>query len=489
MASQQFNVGKKKVILFCSVITITACLIFLNFGRKFLPKMDYKINNREAKKFEFAINKITSTELNSIYHNADDNDLRYFAPTVTPPTQKFNSLIGLQNNFPENINWFRFTPQTNLLSTFNDVIKPKIMQHVPPSSDGGKLFQKANSVLTINSYSTQTVNFAEKTNIIMINSTTRPLFTSSRKWSNPDGEATTNPIYPDIEIILHNPDLCRTATDLEWIIYIHSGANNAKRRQSLRTTWASGQLFKRPITKVAFMIGVSSNPRSFESLIQEFKEHSDLVVGNFIDTYNNLTLKSIMALKWISTYCTNAKQAIKADDDVFVNIIEVMTLIRKQSQQKRLITCPIFQKNTMPILRDPKSCMKWCAVPSEFPGDKTYPRYCSGTAYTLSVDIIGDLYQAALQTRYFFIDDVFTTGLLPLKLPYKVNYIDFKFDWDGDKTKIDYASDAAAIYYAVMLRENYQYYFQRSFVKLTAEQRQQLPKSFSKICSIKKCRN
>ena len=337
---------------------------------------------------------------------------------------------------------------------------------------GNPSIAENNTELSIVGYSSSKIHFDRDT--VTQSAPTTPLraFVSSRQWSNPDGEATINPFCPDVDFVLHNPDLCRSASaDLEWIIYFHSGPNNADRRQALRKTWASIHLFNKPITKTIFVIGMPSDHKVFQSLLQEFAVYGDLVIGNFMDSYNNLTLKSITALKWISTYCTNAKQAIKADDDVFVNIVEVMTLIRQQSQQRRLITCPIFYESTMPILRDPKSCMKWCAVPSDFPGDSTYPRYCSGTAYTLSVDIMGDMYQAALRTRFFFIDDVFTTGLLPLKLPYSINYVDFKFDWDGDKTKGDYSKNSTAYFLAIMQRDNYEYYFQRSFFKLTPEQR------------------
>ena len=465
------NVRQRKVLV-CGSIAIAICFAFVYLSSSSTPIFveTNRINNSNVDSGSFRItnllndgdklnNKNPYFDGNSKVPQSDgENDARFLVPTVTPPSIQEDVIYSTTSPTPASFTanadtWFRLTAQavSNLSSPNSLVPEMKV--------------------------ESATASF-----------TSRPLYTYAHRWSNPDGEATVNPFCPDVDFVLQNKNLCRNASELEWIIYVHSGASNADRRQALRRTWASEQLFKRPVTKVAFMIGMPTEPHIFQALLQEFKEYGDLVVGNFMDSYRNLTLKSIMALKWVSTYCTNAKHALKTDDDVFLNIVEVITLIKKQPQQTRLITCPVFNEKDMPILRDPKSCMKWCAEPTDFPGDMGYPRYCSGTAYTLSVDIMGDMYQAALRTRFFFIDDVFTTGLLPLKLQYSINYVDFKFDWDGEKTKADYASDGAANYYAVMLRETYEYYFQRSLYKLTAEQRLKLHKAYSVVCYINKCR-
>jgi hypothetical protein len=301
-------------------------------------------------------------------------------------------------------------------------------------------------------------------------------FRDGRRWSNEDGEATVNPFPMDIEFLLHNPNLCRVSPDnqpVDWLIYFHSKPDNVEKRQLLRSSWASHDLFNVSIVRRVFMVGLPLNTpeehRVYTALKDEHARHRDLVVGNFFDSYNNLTLKSIMALKWISTYCANAKQAVKADDDVFVNIVELTSLISSQPEQTSMIACQIFYG---PILRDPYTCMKWCAGDTDFPGDPVYPLYCSGAAYVISGDIIKNLYQAALRTRFFYIDDVYTTGLLPLKLPHPVKYLEFKVEYDGDKTRIDYASYGAAEVFAVVTSEPglYSYYFSRSLHKLLPEQ-------------------
>jgi beta-1,3-galactosyltransferase 1 len=236
-----------------------------------------------------------------------------------------------------------------------------------------------------------------------------------RTWPNPDGEATISPFPMDIDFVLHDPDLCRRSQaakqPTEWLIYFHSKADNIERRDLLRVTWASEHFFRQPIVKRVFMIGQPHDGATFTKLLAEFDQHRDLVVGNFVDSYRNLTLKSIMALKWISTYCANARYAVKADDDVFVNMAEVTSLIRNLPERKRTLVCAVNDAGLMPILRDPQSCLKWCVADTDFPGDYGYPTYCSGLAYVISMDIVRDLYEAALRTRATF---TLTTSTQPV---------------------------------------------------------------------------
>ena len=46
----------------------------------------------------------------------------------------------------------------------------------------------------------------------------------------------------------------------------------------------------------------------------------DILQWDFVDTYHNLTMKSIMTLKWASSSCPTTKFVVKMDDDVFFNV-------------------------------------------------------------------------------------------------------------------------------------------------------------------------
>ena len=51
--------------------------------------------------------------------------------------------------------------------------------------------------------------------------------------------------------------------------------------------------------------------------MKEYYEYGDILIGNFIDTYNNLTLKSRAALNFFFTSC-QSKALILMDDDIVI---------------------------------------------------------------------------------------------------------------------------------------------------------------------------
>lgn len=235
---------------------------------------------------------------------------------------------------------------------------------------------------------------------------------------------TVNPFPRDPDLLLSNPGVCRDSPDLDFIVYVHTSCKNAERRDLLRKTWANPQLFKDVSFKIIFLMGVDSHDGGHANLKKEFDQYGDIVQGNFADEYRNLTLKAVMGLKWISQYCPHVPYAMKTDDDSFVNIFEIVRLMKENRRKSNVIMCSLWQNNSMPILRDRKTCMKWCVRRRELPGLRFFPQYCAGIAFVLSRQIVTHLYAASRSTPFFWIDDVYVTGLLTKKVPDAIDYVD-----------------------------------------------------------------
>ena len=73
-----------------------------------------------------------------------------------------------------------------------------------------------------------------------------------------------------------------------------------------------------------------------EEIRAEFDQYRDMVQGNFIDRYRNLTLKAVLGLRWMSQYCSQAPFAIKTDDDTFLNIFEMVRLMTENANKSRV---------------------------------------------------------------------------------------------------------------------------------------------------------
>ena len=76
----------------------------------------------------------------------------------------------------------------------------------------------------------------------------------------------------------------------------------------------------------------------------------------------------------------------------------------------------------MRVTRDPSS--KWFVSSDEYPYEH-FERYCSGSAYFITQDLIQPFFQATRYIPFFWIDDYYITGLLPraIRPSVNVNYL------------------------------------------------------------------
>lgn len=63
-------------------------------------------------------------------------------------------------------------------------------------------------------------------------------------------------------------------------------------------------------------------------LLEENAEHADLLVGDFEDTYLNLTYKTVLGLEWAQRYCGRAAYILKHDDDTIVDYYQLAQLFK-----------------------------------------------------------------------------------------------------------------------------------------------------------------
>lgn len=202
---------------------------------------------------------------------------------------------------------------------------------------------------------------------------------------------------------IHTADNC--SDDVEIFIAVCSAGQNKDQRQTIRNTWGRDATNNSAI-KLVFFEGRSLNPSIQEDIARESRLYNDIVQEDFIDRYQNLSLKSISYLRWVSTRCANVKFVLKTDDDMYVNI-PVLVETLAQEKHSKFIMGYVFEH--APPMRSKKS--KWFTSVDAFPG-KEYPPYVSGTSYVVSGDLIPELYSESFNQRLFWLEDVFVTGFL-----------------------------------------------------------------------------
>ncbi|KAK3729461.1 hypothetical protein RRG08_010117 [Elysia crispata] len=250
------------------------------------------------------------------------------------------------------------------------------------------------------------------------------------------------------------PSITCRGRDVELVICVSVKRDAWARREAIRLTWgSSGRSGIRPAVSLKsggwnfanstetkgdiiliFFIGASSlmSAKDEQERVEwEAKIYGDIYQANYIDTYENLTLKSVSILKFLSSHCPDARYMAKVDDDMYLNVPLLLKELRNQTQvlteqinqSKRNRTSsfnllkedrnlPAFaygvKFDNATVIRNKTS--KWYTSRRLYRG-RHYPSYLSGTAYAMSVSAAVRLYEASMRLPFFWMEDIFITGL------------------------------------------------------------------------------
>ena len=218
--------------------------------------------------------------------------------------------------------------------------------------------------------------------------------------------------YQHLVDSIYNKPACRTSF---LHILITSATHHFTQRDIIRNTWCSKtHLIKSFLPRnssshiqCTFLIGQSKDVKTMQSIKQEIEKYDDILMGDYTDTYRNLTLKVISGLLWATTDCVS-KYILKTDDDCFVNSNILLKVLFSQPEER--YTKPMYLgmamdslKHTL-VIRDPES--KWAVSFEEYPPEY-YPAYISGTGYLLSQSSATKICKLSKQFVPFPVEDAY----------------------------------------------------------------------------------
>ena len=191
----------------------------------------------------------------------------------------------------------------------------------------------------------------------------------------------------------------------ELVVVVISALSHFIRRNAIRNTW--GSIGSSLNTKVVFLVGEDPTGRMQSHIEKESDLFGDVIQVELRDSYDNLTYKSIAMLQWIHDYCENSNFYMKADDDVYANLENILNRLNTTSlTNQRFLLCHVFKD--APPNRNIHS--KWFTSYEEY-SSEYFPTYCSGTAYAFSAPILSDLYQSSKYFKLLRMEDVYITGV------------------------------------------------------------------------------
>lgn len=81
----------------------------------------------------------------------------------------------------------------------------------------------------------------------------------------------------------------------DWRNYSISNTQNASSHQDFSV-------------KILFLLGQTPSNETQAKINTESEVYGDVIQESFLDTYNNLTLKTVMMLKWVNKNCKNKSE-------------------------------------------------------------------------------------------------------------------------------------------------------------------------------------
>ena len=198
---------------------------------------------------------------------------------------------------------------------------------------------------------------------------------------------------------------CSAQTNI--VIIVCSAVDNVDARSIIRRTWGGKTQPDEKDVSVVFLLGEPHNETAREKLMVENDQFGDILQENFVDSYMNLTVKSLLLLDWFTRSCEDVPFVLKTDDDMFINVGQLQNIAEKTGPDDHLLVGSLIC-GAVPI-RNPTN--KWYS-PSYMFSQSVYPNYLSGTAYFMSRRTADALLSIAETVPLFHLEDIYITGML-----------------------------------------------------------------------------
>jgi len=259
-------------------------------------------------------------------------------------------------------------------------------------------------------------------------------YSNQRFYFNSSIKRDYEPLLIDIPAYRYPITVPKCLDNQEVLVAVISTANNFEKRETIRQTWL--HRLNSSYAGFAFVVALTGDATIQQRIEKESKEHGDIIQINFKDHYHNLTLKAVGLLNWVSINCPKISYLFKCDDDVYVNLPNFSAFLNNVPSKELAIYGNYMQNppqryfvegettqhhNIIITFRDDYSIgtsfsdkwilNKWILSAEEWPWS-TFPLYFSGLSVLITGKSLNPLLDAAKVTPFFWIDDVYVTGIL-----------------------------------------------------------------------------
>ncbi|KRZ67067.1 Lactosylceramide 1,3-N-acetyl-beta-D-glucosaminyltransferase [Trichinella papuae] len=199
--------------------------------------------------------------------------------------------------------------------------------------------------------------------------------------------------------------------DDDYLVIVKSRISEFDQRDAIRRTWAAAL-----VSRIVFVVGRSTLNAVNTHARLEAERFGDILQTDHLDSYSNLSYKSLGVLHWIVEHCPTHRFYVYMDSDVLIWLGGLRSFVRTVPYRRGTIYCNCWSGAT--IRRSGKH-----AVPLASDSFTTYPVYCAGGLMIMTGDVPALLLRAhqsvlSLNSRkersmgYIGVDDAYFTGIL-----------------------------------------------------------------------------
>lgn len=223
------------------------------------------------------------------------------------------------------------------------------------------------------------------------------------QWEDPGPYYTANP--RNYKIIMDDTPTCRNKTPF-LILMVPVAPGDFGTRYIIRKTWGNEKIVLGRLVETVFVTGLhggSDIEEQQENLEKENEKYHDMIQGNFLDSYHNLTIKTMLMLEWLSEHCNNTSFAMKIDTDMLLHVQNLVKLLLDPNTPKQNYMTGLVWWHS-PVLRNP--FFKFY-MPTNVITESEYPPYALGMAYVMSLDLPALLFNVSSEIRPIYIEDAY----------------------------------------------------------------------------------
>ncbi|XP_039258404.2 beta-1,3-galactosyltransferase brn-like isoform X1 [Styela clava] len=218
-----------------------------------------------------------------------------------------------------------------------------------------------------------------------------------------------------------------TTEKYRWsaINVVKSAVRNKYRRMAVRDTWGEIEELNGTRIKTVFILGTTKNQTVQSYIVKESEKYGDILQIDIPDDYEHVPDKVLAGMQWVSESLPGHWIYSSADDDIALHVHNFVGFIYDTMKNNTNETTDNLQPQKLPIIciysfnrkdkpaRDKGS--KWY-MPKETYPPSTWPPYCRGGWYTMPVDTAKKLHSVSRRARSLYLDDVWITGILRIKM-------------------------------------------------------------------------